>query len=51
MESGFYALGAELAEKFRDRAVRVELRVDHPNYTGKTTIEGEARASLAADLV
>jgi hypothetical protein len=45
-----FPLGPELAAKFRDPEVVVELRVDHPNYSGKTTIEGEARASLAADL-
>jgi len=45
-----FPLGAELAAKFRDPSVPVELRVDHPNYAGKTAIEGEARASLAADL-
>jgi len=45
-----FPLGAELAAKFRDPDVPVELRVDHPNYAGKTAIVGEARASLAADL-
>ena len=45
-----FPLGAELAEKFRDPSVTVELRVDHPNYAGKTAIVGEARDSLAADL-
>ena len=28
----------------------VELRVDHPSYAGKITIEGQTRASLSADL-
>ena len=46
-----FPLGAELARQFRDPEVCVELRVDHPNYAGKTSIEGEARASLIADLV
>lgn len=46
-----FSLGAELAREFRDPKVSVELRVDHPNYAGKTAIEGEARASLIADLV
>jgi hypothetical protein len=46
-----FPLGADLAAKFRDPDVPVELRVDHPNYAGKTAIVSEARASLAADLV
>jgi hypothetical protein len=46
-----FPLGAELARKFRDPTVPVDLRVDHPNYTCKTAIEGEARASLVGDLV
>ncbi|HIF92805.1 MAG: DUF3501 family protein [Myxococcales bacterium] len=45
-----FPLGPELAKRFRDPDVTVELRVDHPNYAGKTVIEGEARASLSADL-
>ena len=45
-----FPLGSELAAKFRDLSISVELRVDHPNYAGKTAIEGETRASLAADL-
>jgi len=45
-----FPLGKELAGKFREPGVPVVLRVDHPNYTGQTVIEGEARASLAADL-
>jgi hypothetical protein len=45
-----FPLGKDLAEKFREPGVPVELRVDHPNYAGRTAIEGEARASLAADL-
>jgi hypothetical protein len=45
-----FPLGRELAAKFRDASVPVELRVDHPNYAGKTPIDGAARASLAADL-
>jgi hypothetical protein len=45
-----FRLGAELSARFRDPSVPVELRVDHPNYAGKTMIEGEARASLSADL-
>jgi len=45
-----FPLGAELAAKFRDPSVPVELRVDHPNYSGQTLIDGEARASLAEDL-
>jgi hypothetical protein len=45
-----FPLGPELAAKFCDSTVSVELRVDHPNYAGKAMIEGAARASLAADL-
>ena len=45
-----FPLGADLAAKFRDPDVTVALRVDHPNYSGKTTITGEARKSLTADL-
>lgn len=45
-----FPLGPELARQFRDPNISVELRVDHPNYEGKTAIEGEARASLSADL-
>ncbi len=46
-----FPLGPDLAAKFLDPEVPVELRVDHPNYVGKTSIEGEARVSLMADLV
>lgn len=46
-----FPLGPELARKFCDPTVPVDLRVDHPNYARKTAIEGEARASLIADLV
>lgn len=45
-----FPLGPDLAARFRNPSVPVELRVDHPNYAGKTAIEGEARASLSADL-
>jgi hypothetical protein len=45
-----FPLGSELAAEFRDPNVLVKLRVDHPNYASKVTIEGAARASLAADL-
>jgi hypothetical protein len=45
-----FPLGRDLATRFRDPSVSVELRVDHPNYAGKTVIEGEARASLSDDL-
>jgi hypothetical protein len=45
-----FPLGPDLAKQFRNPAVSVELRVDHPNYAGKTSIEGEARVSLCADL-
>lgn len=45
-----FSLGPDLASRFCEPRVPVELRVDHPNYAEKTAIEGEARASLAADL-
>jgi len=45
-----FPLGPDLAARFRDPSVPVELRVDHPNYAGKTRVEGAARASLSADL-
>lgn len=45
-----FPLGAELAAAFRDPEVEVALRVEHPNYRHRTIVEGEARASLAADL-
>lgn len=45
-----FPLGPELAARFRDPSVPVELRVDHPHYAEKVAIEGETRASLAADL-
>jgi hypothetical protein len=45
-----FPLGPELAARFRDPAVPVRLHVDHPNYTAGTQIEGESRATLAADL-
>jgi hypothetical protein len=45
-----FALGPELAARFRDPAVPVALRAQHPNYRQSTRIEGEQRSSLAADL-
>jgi hypothetical protein len=45
-----FPLGPGLAARFGDSSVPAQLRVDHPNYAGQTVIEGEARASLAADL-
>lgn len=45
-----FPLGADLAERFRDPAVPVVLRVDHPNLRAETVITGASRASLAADL-
>jgi hypothetical protein len=45
-----FPLGPELAARFRDPSVPVTLRVDHPNYTEGTPIEGVSRTSLAADL-
>ena len=45
-----FPLGPELAARFRDPSVAVQLGVDHANYFATTPIVGEARASLAADL-
>jgi hypothetical protein len=45
-----FTLGAELANAFCDPQVPVALRVDHPNYSGQTAIEGASRASLMADV-
>ena len=45
-----FALGPELAARFRDPGVPVTLRVEHPNYRQSTRLEGERRSSLAADL-
>jgi len=45
-----FPLGRALARRFRDPSVPVTLRVDHPNLSAETAIEGETRASLAADL-
>jgi len=46
-----FPLGPALAARFRDPDVPVRLRVDHPNLSVATAIEGATRASLAADLV
>jgi hypothetical protein len=45
-----FPLGPELAARFRDPSVPVRLRVDHPNYSESTPVEGASRATLAADL-
>jgi hypothetical protein len=45
-----FALGPAVAERFRDPATRVRLRVEHPSYRAESEIAGEPRASLAADL-
>jgi Protein of unknown function (DUF3501) len=45
-----FALGPELAARFRDPKIPVALRVEHPSYRHHTPIEGESRASLSADL-
>lgn len=45
-----FPMGPDLARQFCDPSVPVELRVDHPNYTGKTAIVGGTRISLANDL-
>ena len=45
-----FALGPELAARFRDPDVPVVLRVEHPSYRESTRIDGERRSSLAHDL-
>ena len=45
-----FALGPELAARFRDPAIPAVLRVAHPHYQKSTRLEGAQRASLAADL-
>jgi hypothetical protein len=45
-----FRLGPELAARFADPAVPVQLRVEHPGYRASARIEGEARASLIADV-
>jgi Protein of unknown function (DUF3501) len=45
-----FPLGPTLAQRFLDPEVPVELRVDHPNYSNKTRLEGEVRRALMADL-
>jgi hypothetical protein len=45
-----FPLGRKLAERFADPSTPATLCVDHPNYRGRTSIEGASRASLAADL-
>jgi hypothetical protein len=45
-----FALGPELAARFRDPALAVSLRVEHPSYRQSTRLQDGWRASLAADL-
>jgi hypothetical protein len=45
-----FPLGPELAGRFADASVPVQLRVEHPNYRAATRIEAETRAALIADL-
>jgi hypothetical protein len=45
-----FPLGPKAAEAFCDPSIPAVLRVDHPNYSEKTLIEGASRASLVADL-
>jgi hypothetical protein len=45
-----FPLGPELAARFRDPSVPARLCVDHENYAETSPLEGETRASLAADL-
>lgn len=45
-----FPLGGELTRRFLDPAVRVQLRVDHPNLRAETEITGASRAALAGDL-
>ncbi len=45
----------KIRAEFLERTIALKrprrISVDHPNYTGKTRIDGEARASLMADLL
>jgi len=45
-----FPLGRELAARFRDPSVPVELAIAHPNYVHATPLAGATRASLARDL-
>lgn len=45
-----FPLGPALAERFRDPQIPAELRVDHPNYSSKTRLDGEVRLALIRDL-
>ncbi len=45
-----FPLGPELACRFCDPTVPARLRVEHPSYRESTPLDGEVRASLAADL-
>jgi hypothetical protein len=45
-----FPLGPERAAAFRDPSVPARLCVDHANYFASTALEGQTRASLAADL-
>ena len=45
-----FRLGPDLARDFANPALDVRLRVDHSAYRAQTPIEGDVRASLAADL-
>jgi hypothetical protein len=45
-----FPLGPQLAARFGDPAVPVELRVVHPHYRAAAAIEGPSRESLARDL-
>ena len=45
-----FPLGRSGALRFRDTAVRAELRVGHPNYLAAAPITGTSRTSLMADL-
>jgi hypothetical protein len=45
-----FPLGPELGARFADPSVPAVLRVDHLEYQHVTSLEGNARASLARDL-
>ena len=45
-----FPLTDEQRDAFRDPAVRVELSVDHPNYSESTPITDDVRRSLIRDL-
>lgn len=45
-----FSLSPEAIDAFLDESQAVSLQIDHANYRASTSIEGETRRSLAADL-